>query len=141
MPLSAGFEILEHTADVGVRARGRDLGELIAQAAAGMLSLLYHGGLPPAARTIEREVRAEAPDLLVHHALRELLYLLEDEALGPVAVEVVAAHEGTACLRVGVVPREQVVPLLAAPIKAVTRHALGITEEAGLLVTQIIFDV
>lgn len=135
------FEIVEHTADQAIRAYGRDLRELIESAAAGMVALMYTQTPPDAAQYLELEVQAEAADLLLHHCLRELLYLLEDEALAPVSVQVLAASEQQARMRVGVVEREQAEPLLRAPIKAVTRHGLGIKEEDGQLVTQIVFDV
>ena len=135
------FDLLEHTADVALKARGRDLCELITNAAAGMLAVLYGGPAPAAEQVIEREVEAEAPDLLLHHALRELLYLLEDEALAPVSVQVTACSNNSATLQVGVVAREIAEPLLSAAMKAVTRHGLGIAEEDGWLTTQIVFDV
>ncbi|MEN6301773.1 MAG: archease, partial [Armatimonadia bacterium] len=91
--------------------------------------------------TLERQMEAESPELLVHHALRELLYLLEDEALAPVTVEVTEATEQTATLRVSVVAREAVESLLGAPVKAVTRHGLQITPQGDLLTVTIVFDV
>jgi SHS2 domain-containing protein len=135
------FDILEHTADVAILARGRDLCELITNAAAAMLSVLYSGPAPKAEQHLERDVEAEAPDLLVHHVLRELLYLLEDEGLAALSVSVTACSGTMATLRVGVTPREAVASLLSAPIKAVTRHGLGISEADGLLTTRIVFDV
>lgn len=135
------FEILGHTADVALVARGLDLGELIANAAAGMLAILYGGPPPEAQQVVEREVEASSRDLLLHHALRELLYLLEDEALSPVSVQVTACRDDSVALRVGVVDRESAEPLLSTLMKAVTRHGLGITEEHGWLTARIVFDV
>lgn len=135
------FEILEHTADVAILARGRDLSELIANAAAGMLAVLYGGASPVAQHYLEREVQAAETDLLVHHVLRELLYLLEDEALAPVSVTVLKCAATAVTMRVGVIPRADGETHLSALLKAVTRHGLGIDEEEGLLVTRIVFDV
>jgi SHS2 domain-containing protein len=97
------FEILEHTADQAIRAYGADLRELIESAAAGMLALLYAEPPPEAGQYLDLDVEAEAPDLLLHHCLRELLYLLEDEALAPVSLQVTEASEHAARLRVGVI--------------------------------------
>ena len=135
------FQLLEHTADVMLLARGRDLCELITNAAAGMISVLFSGEPPAAEQSLDRSVEAEAPDLLVHHALRELLYLMEDEGLAPVSVEVTACSEAAASMRMGVVARETAGPLLGAPVKAVTRHGLGIEQEGEWLTTRIVFDV
>jgi SHS2 domain-containing protein len=86
------------------------------------------------------EVTAESPDLLLHHSLRELLYLLEDEALAPVSVEVVRADDGTAALHVGI-DREIAETLMGAQIKAVTRHGLQIMSQGKLLQVTLVFDV
>ena len=136
-----GYKILEHTADQAIRATGRDLRELIENAAAGMLALLYGGRAPAAEREVEVSVAADGPELVLHHALRELLYLLEDEGLAPVTVRVVAADERRAALQVGVVPRAQVEPVLRALLKAVTRHELQMQRSGGTSSITIVFDV
>jgi len=135
------YEVLEHTADQALRATGRDLRELIENAAAGMISLLYAAAPPPPERELERTIAADSPELLVHHSLRELLYLLEDEDLAPVGVRVVAATDAQATLQVGVIPRAAAEPLLGALLKAVTRHGLNIERDADLLGISIVFDV
>lgn len=136
-----GYEILEHTADQAIRAHGHDLRELIEHAAAGMIKLLYVEKPGPAEQDLELPVEAESPEMLVHHCLRELLYLLEDEGLAPVEVAVTEADEHTATLRVGVVSRETAEPLLGAGVKAVTRHGLAIERADDLLSITIVFDV
>ncbi|MBU0609257.1 MAG: archease [Armatimonadetes bacterium] len=136
-----GYEILEHTADQAIRATGRDLRELIENAAAGMLALLYSGTAPSPRYTLELSVAADAPEMVLHHALRELLYLLEDEGLAPVIVRVTSADAERAALRVGVIPRDQAEPLLGTVLKAVTRHGLAIEEDGGVLRITIVFDV
>ncbi|MCE5238057.1 archease [bacterium] len=135
------YEILDHTADQAIRASGQDLRELIENAAAGMVALLY-GGRPPAAEhEVGVSVAAEGAELVLHHALRELLYLLEDEGLAPVTVRVVAADAEGAKLQVGVVPRAQAEPALRALLKAVTRHGLQIQRSEGTSSVTIVFDV
>ena len=135
------FEIVEHTADQALRAYGRDLRELMENAAAGMLALLYVEAPPPSQDTLELQVEAGSPELVVQHALRELLYLLEDEGLAPVSVAVPQASDHAAALRVGVVDRELAEPLFGALMKAVTRHGLQIETVAGRLSLVLVFDV
>ena len=135
------FETLEHTADLALRVWGRDLRELIENAAAGLISLLYNETPPAAADERPLRVVAEAPELVLHHALRELLYLLEDEGLAVVEVRVTSADEEGAELLAGVVPRDQVAQLLGGPIKAVTHHGLEIRREGGQLLVDLVFDV
>lgn len=136
-----GYEILEHTADQAIRATGRDLRELIEKAAAGMLALLYSGTAPSPRHEVELSVKGDGPEMVLHHALRELLYLLEDEGLAPVRVRVTSADAERAALRVGVIPRDQAEPLLGTVLKAVTRHGLAIEEDGDVLYITIVFDV
>ena len=65
-----GFEIIDHTADYAVRARGRDLRELIESAGRGLIALTVAAqGLSP---TVQRAISAHAdnPEALLVHALR-----------------------------------------------------------------------
>ena len=69
------YEVIEHTADIGIRAGGRDLKELFTHMAQGMFSLV----VPPEAvrETESMEVKASAQggwEPLLFAWLRELLY-------------------------------------------------------------------
>jgi len=135
------FQILDHTADRALRAWGRDLRELIENAAAGMIALLYVEPPPPPVQELDLPIEADTPELVLHHSLRELLYLLEDEALAPVSVTVKEASDERAILRVGVIPREGAEPVFGALIKAVTRHGLSIERSDDLMSITVVFDV
>ncbi len=83
-----GFEPVEHTADIGLRAWGRTLEELFAQAGTGMASLLVD---PDTVRTIERRpVSLLAQDLEegLIELLQEILYVYEVEHLVPATITV-----------------------------------------------------
>lgn len=136
-----GFRIMDHTADLSITAWGRDLSELVANAAAGMLALLYAG--PPPAPTAWRQVTASGaePETALQHALRELLYLIEDENLAPAAVQTTGGNGDGVTLQVGTVPLSEAKSLLGAEIKAVTRHGLDIRSVADGLEVTIVFDV
>jgi SHS2 domain-containing protein len=87
------YEVLEHTADVGIRAEGADLGELFEQAALALADIEGARGSRPGARVT---VALEAPDpgALLVDWLNELIYLLEGG--GRLAsVEVSSATERT----------------------------------------------
>lgn len=135
------YEILDHTADRALRAWGHDLRELIEHAAAGMMALLYVETPPAAVREVALTVTADGPEMVLHHSLRALLYLMEDEALAPVSVAVTEATDEGAALRVGVIPREAAEPLFGALIKAVTRHDLRVEPDGDQLTARIVFDV
>jgi SHS2 domain-containing protein len=76
----AGFELLEHTADVGIRARGATLEEAFEQATLGLAEIL--GALAPGGSGGPGEavaVEVSAPDLggLLVDWLNEALWLRE----------------------------------------------------------------
>ena len=77
MPSSeqSGFRILDHTADVGLEARGADLAELFTNAARGMFSIIT--SLKAIRQSTEVPVAAQAdnPDDLLLSWLSELLYI------------------------------------------------------------------
>ena len=73
------FEILEHTADVGIIAYGADMNEAFANAAKGLFSLITE--LDDVEEVEYRDVEVTAPDqesLLVEW-LNELIYLFDVE--------------------------------------------------------------
>ena len=77
------FEILEHTADIGFRARGATVEELFQEAAAALVSVILDAeqiepriGYPLAASGDDRE------SLLVNF-LSEVLYLVDGERIAP----------------------------------------------------------
>ncbi|MBC7289049.1 MAG: archease [Armatimonadetes bacterium] len=136
------FELLDHTADFAIRARGRDMRELIENAARGMMAVLGELEGLPAGRWHSIEISASSQEELIHHSLRELLYLFEDGDV-PVTVDCLDARcdPPAAVLRVGTRPLSEVIDRISTEIKAVTYHNLRVRRENGQLVTEIVFDV
>jgi SHS2 domain-containing protein len=137
----APFEILEHTADVGVVARGRTLAEAFANAAQGMFSIMVdlHGVREVEERSIE-VTGHDWPSLLVAW-LSELLYYsdvdgllfkrFEMEDFRPYALRAVAFGEQ--------VDRER--HELGAGVKAITRHMLEVEEGPEGCRVQVLLDI
>jgi SHS2 domain-containing protein len=137
----APFEILEHTADVGVLARGRTLAEAFAHAAEGMFSIRVD---LDGVREVERRSIAVAghdwPSLLVAW-LSELLYYsdvdgllfkrFEVEDLRPYALRAVAYGEQ--------IDRQR--HELGAGVKAITRHMLEVEEGPDGWRVQVLLDI
>ncbi|MDQ3783744.1 MAG: archease [Actinomycetota bacterium] len=69
------FEILEHTADVGIRARGKSLEELFEQASRGLAEII---GIWRPASTSERKGQVHAEQTLIDLDARDLGGLLVD---------------------------------------------------------------
>ena len=91
--MSRPYEVLEHTADVGIRARGWTLEETFANMALGMMSLI----VPELGRILEREdrrVEARAADLegLLVAWLSEVVYLVDAERFLVAKIEDIHIH-------------------------------------------------
>ncbi|TLZ81690.1 MAG: archease [Methanobacteriota archaeon] len=132
------YEEIDHTADVGIRAYGRTVDELFANAAEGMFSFI--ADLSRVKPVGEVEVRLEADDLptLLLRWLSELLYVHETQRLlfSSFEVHVVGMSlEGRARGEAIEKKRHE----LKLAIKAVTRHGLTVDPDKGI--AEVIFDI
>jgi SHS2 domain-containing protein len=133
-----GFEEVEHTADWALRVQGRDLCELLGNAAWGMSHLLV---AEPAAipSQIEQQFEIEAydPESLLVGWLSELAYWAEMEGVvfGEFELKTVIPT------RLEATAWGDRVSDLQKHIKAVTYHNLVIVETEAGLETTIVFDV
>jgi len=138
--MSQPFEVIDHTADIGIIARGGDPPALFSNAAAGMLSLLIDVDMLH--KDVVREVGLEAADreTLLVQWLNELLYIIYTETLVLIKFDIsidgnrlVARCDGqNVDLKSHMFKRE---------IKAATYHNLEIAERDGEYSARIIFDI
>jgi SHS2 domain-containing protein len=135
--MSERFEEIEHTADLAIRAYGRDMKELFANAAYGMFTLMAEPSLEGPAR--EREVSLEAMDCesLLVDWLNELIYLheVERETYSQFDIEALSPTKLKAHVTGGLTKSK------TKAIKAATFHDLAIQETANGFVATIVFDV
>ena len=135
------FEILEHTADVGIVAHGGSLEETFANAAAGMFALMAD---PDGVRPLEeRRIDVEGRDhegVLVRW-LTELLYYLDAEEMlfSRFVVEEISDRRLRARAWGERIDRER--HRLHFGVKAVTRHMLEVGPEDGGYRAQVLFDI
>jgi SHS2 domain-containing protein len=131
------FEEVEHTADIAIRVRGRDLAELFANAAYGMACQLAD----PAGVdfTVEHAVALEADDAetLLVAWLGELLYLGERDACVFVDFDMCEVTP----TRLRAVARGGAVREYRGHVKAVTFNDLEIRRIDERYETTIVFDV
>jgi len=69
-----GFEILEHTADIGIRACASSAEATLVNAALGMFSIMTDTGSVDPTEEVGVEVTAPDPEALLHDWLEELLF-------------------------------------------------------------------
>lgn len=135
------FETIDHTADVGLVAYGRDLPELFANATRGM----FHFIVDPAtvAERETRPVRATAEDLegLLVAWLGELLVLFNGDGFLPARFQVETVTPTALEAQVAGEPVDPARHAFRLDVKAVTYHGLRVEQQDGLWRARIIFDV
>jgi SHS2 domain-containing protein len=133
------YEILEHTADVGVRAHGDDLEECFEQAAAGLVEIIGIAR-PGSGRRVAIELSSDDPGALLVDWLSEILYLhdVHDAVIAEITVDAVSGRE----LRgsVTLAPRAEA-EIEGVQVKAVTYHQLGVRRTAAGWVAQVYLDI
>ena len=122
-----GFQILDHTADIGIRATGDTLAEAFAHGARGMFSIITD--LDTIQRRESRRVTVDAPDVeaLLVNWLNELLYLYEVEGIlfADFAIENMGEQQLTATCTGERVDHQR--HPIKTVVKAATYHALEVT--------------
>jgi SHS2 domain-containing protein len=136
-----GFESFEVTADEGLRAWGKSMGEAFVNAARGMLDLMVDS---KELRPIEsRRIQVQAKDrgALLVAWLSELLYLFEVEGFLPVEYEIVSLDDQ----RLEAKARGDILDparhRLKGLVKAATYHLLEVSEVDGEWRVQVVVDV
>jgi len=137
----SGYETFDHTADVGLLVRGRDMEDLFARAAAGLIELLFGAG-PVQARTT-RTVRAEGagPEELLVAWLEEILMAFELEGLAIAGVYDVRLGRGVVTGELAGEPFDPARHELCTHVKAVTYHDLAVRSSAHGCEVRLVLDV
>lgn len=146
------FELIEHTADVGIIAYGQTLAELFENAARGMFSIIADIDRVKPQRSISVHVEAPDCEMLLVKWLRELLYqhdacklLFCDFKVEELPELSAVEYPQTSQVTLHGVARGQPIGEadveLYGDIKAVTYHGLKVEREGGVWRAQIIFDV
>ena len=134
------FEIINHTADVGIIARGADVNEAFANAAKALFSLITE--LDEVDETLHRDIELNAPDqesLLVEW-LNELIYLFDTDNIIFKRFDIVLLSNTQLQARSYGYKVDSSKHELKMGIKAATYHMLKIDRSDGCKV-QVLFDI
>ena len=135
------FEIIEHTADKGIRAYGDTPEQALERAAYGLFSLMAKLNIYPCERKQEYLVEVADAELLLHGWLSELLYSFEVEGLLPVGFEVLEFEKWRIKASVAVRRIGPEIEWLGSPVKAITFHELKFEQIEDKWIAQAIVDV
>ena len=134
------FQVIEHTADVGIVAHGKDLRETFINAARGLFSIMVDS--QEIAEETCRRVETTAPDreALLVEWLNELIYLFDVDYLIFKTFNIVELTD--TCLKADCYGQKVVPGLhrIKMGVKATTYHMLKIEEGNGFR-AQVLFDI
>ena len=134
------YKIIEHTADVGIEARGRNLEEAFEEAAKGMFAIITDDGKIDC--KVERNIEIPFEDdeeMLLVDWLTELLYINDVESLvfGDFDVKIGEKLVGIAYGE----EYDRKKHGYGVEIKAVTYHMLEIKRDKKGVVIKVLFDI
>ncbi len=138
------YEIIEHTADVGLKVNGRTLKELFENAAKGMFEII--GGekahrIAQVHKRIQIQKEVEGLEELLVDWLSELLYVFNKEKILFTSFKILELNNSGLIGKSSGENIDLTKASLQSEIKAVTFHNLKIEENKNGFHTTIIFDV
>ena len=138
--MSKDYEIIDHTADVGIRAYGCDRRALFENAAKGLLALMVSPDLIEPAETVGIEVQGQDPEDLLVAWLHEILFQFDANrrVFCEVRVEEIGDKNLRASLRGEVFDPNRHEAL--DEIKAVTYHGARVECKDGQWVAHVLLD-
>lgn len=135
------YELIDHTADFGIRVFGADPQELFANAAHALFDIVTDIDGLETAETITLQIAGDDwADLMVNW-LRELLYLFNGSEKLVRRVRILSLSESSLHATVGVDTFDPDRHEIKAEIKAVTYHQIHVGRRPAGWEAKIIFDI
>lgn len=138
--MTKDFEILDHTADVGIIAYGADLRQEFANAAKGLFSLITELGDVDEALHRDIELTAGDEESLLVAWLNELVYRFDTEGILFKRFDIIQLDDNRLQARVYGEKVDSSKHKLKTGVKAATYHMLKVEKNNGCRV-QVLFDI
>ncbi|MEE9316411.1 MAG: archease [bacterium] len=138
------FEVIEHTADMGIKAYGKDLSELFTNAAYGMASLITDLEKVNPKDSEDISLEAENKEELLVSWLNEIIYLSASQSMLFSKFEVSKIDERHLKAKIFGEELDITRHQIETEFKAATYHRLKISNSTlpeGVLQAEIIFDI
>jgi len=134
------FEIVNHTADVGIIAYGADMSQAFANAATALFSLITE--LTDVEEALHRDIELTAPDIesLLVEWLNELIYLFDAERIIFKRFDIINLNSTQLKARSYGERVDSSKHKLKTGVKAATYHMLKVDKANGCKV-QVLFDI
>lgn len=134
------YELINHTADTGVKAFGETLPELFEHAACGMRDIMVDPGTVRPVRQLLVEVDGQDIEELLVEWLNDIIYLFDSQGFVPASFKILEIDKQRLLAEVHGEHINQDVHELRAGVKAATCHMLSIKKLDGWSAT-VVFDV
>ena len=127
----AGWELVDHAADIGVRAWGVTQSDVFEQAAFALFSLVCDPREVDERESLEISLTADSPEQLLPAWLNELLTTFEVRGLVLRQFEVLEVNEHSLRARVSGEPMDGSRHILCGGVKAATRQDVRLEPREG----------
>ena len=134
------YQLLDHTADIGMAVYGTNLKELYSNSAFAMFDLITDTSRVKPKNSMVIEVEGNNPDELMVNWLSELLYILESRSLLLIEFDILEIDQNRLKAEVRGEPYDPARHEYFTEIKAATYHQLKIEKIDDRWKAQIIFD-
>ncbi len=135
------YELFEHTADLGLRARAASLDTLFAEAARCLLAAIVEDAGQVRPLVEQRiELAGEDREFLLFDWLRELLMRFESEGMLFGEFEIAVRADGLAATLRGE-PFDPMRHALSHEVKAITYHELTVVQTVDGWLAEVIVDI
>jgi len=139
--IEGGWEFFEHTADIGLRARGADLRELFENAGNGLIELMFGRDAIRPRRSLQISTGGDDDEQLLVGWLEEILFAFEGDRFAPARVEVEQVADGAARGRLWGEDFYEGKHRVHNLVKAVTYHNLTIRHKGEMYEVDLILDL
>ncbi len=135
------FEYFDHTADMGMRAEGKDLAELFTSSALGMFNLIVPLAQFKAPDALDVLLEADNVEELLWKWLRELHYLFSTQKMVFKEFEFKELNEKTVWATCGGECFDPEKHQSEREVKAVTHHNFSVEKDEKGWKAEMIFDI
>lgn len=125
--MDVGYELVDHTADIGLRVWGPTAEEVFEEAGRALFSLVCDPQDIAELETVDVEIDGEGMDLLLVAWLNELLAIFEARRMVLSGFEVQRLEEQRLVARVGGEPLDRERHVVCGGVKAATLHDLRLS--------------
>ncbi|MDD5565586.1 MAG: archease [Candidatus Omnitrophica bacterium] len=139
--MKRNYQLIEHTADIGMKVKGRDLESLFVNAAKAMFEIIAQRKSTSKSKstTVRIKQNADSIDELFINWLNELLSL--SDARGLIFFDFKIKSIDTVSINADVFGNTAAQYRLKSEIKAATYHQLNLKKTDSSWVAEVIFDV